>query len=76
MLLQKEMFKHMFDDIKPFGCTFNSASSVLFIKNFGFASYSSGYMQQIHFVVSQTKQTLTTFTPYIPSTKKHDVLLT
>ena len=27
-LLQKEMFTHISDDIKPIGCTFNSASSI------------------------------------------------
>ena len=28
MLLQKEMFTHTSDDIKPMMCTFNSASSI------------------------------------------------
>ena len=28
MLLQKEMFTCISDDIKPIGCTFNSASSI------------------------------------------------
>ena len=27
-LLQKEMFTRISDDIKPIGCTFNSASSI------------------------------------------------
>ena len=27
-VLQKEMFTHISDDIKPIGCTFNSASSI------------------------------------------------
>ena len=50
MLLQKEMFTCISDDIKPIGCTFNSASLLLFVKNFGFVSYSLGYMQQVYFV--------------------------
>ena len=51
---------------------------LLFI-NISFVSYSSGYMQQIGLVCrSQTRQILNyplkNFIPYIPSTRKCDVL--
>ena len=67
------MFTYISDDIKPTGCTFNSATCIfetLVLFHIAWA------ISNRFFFSSQTRQTLTTFTPYIPSKKKHYILLT
>ena len=67
-LLQKEMFTCISDDIKPIGCTFNSASSIF--ETLVLFHIALAICNRFLFCRSQTRQILTTFTPYIPSKKE------
>ena len=64
MLLQKEMFTCVSNDIKPIGCTLTQL--LPFVKTLVLFYIAWAIFAGL-FCRSQTRQTLTTFTPYIPS---------
>ena len=66
MLLQKEMFTCVSTDIKPIGCTLTQL--LQFVKTLILFCIAWTIFAGV-FCRSQTKQTLTTFTPYFLSKK-------